>query len=322
MLIDIVGAGSLGLLFGGKLAGSGSRVRIWSRSAGQAEELRHSGIHIAKDGESGLKVDPAHFQSGTVEQLGQAWETKPGDYVLVMTKQKDTEAVCRYLSQVRLPQGSSRPVVVCFQNGYGHMDRLKAILPGWTMLAAVTTEGAKRTSYTEVFHAGSGDTVIGESGIGHVSNKIGGRWLNLVQALKQAGFYPVLSNDIDNMMFRKLLINAVINPLTALWRIPNGELLKSPMRMKLMKELYEETIAVYDACGIRYEDDMWDQILNVCRATSGNTSSMLKDVLAGSPTEIGWINGSIADMARKAGVQAPVNELVTRLIEGIIAEEE
>ncbi|MBB3127345.1 2-dehydropantoate 2-reductase [Paenibacillus rhizosphaerae] len=322
MLIDIVGAGSLGLLFGGKLARSGSRVRIWSRSAGQAEQLRHTGIHIAKDGDRRLKVDPAKFQSGTIEQLGQTWETKPGDYVLVMTKQKDTEAVCRYLSQIRLPQGHSRPVLVCFQNGYGHMDRLEAILPEWDMLAAVTTEGAKRTSYTEVLHAGSGDTWIGESGTGHVRKEAGSRWLNLVQALKQAGFYPVLSNDIDNMIFRKLLINAVINPLTALWRIPNGELLGSPARMKLMKELYEETIAVYDACGIQYEDDMWDQILKVCRATSGNTSSMLKDVLAGTPTEIGWINGSIVDMALKAGVLAPVNELVTRLIEGLIAEEE
>ncbi|OZB91712.1 ketopantoate reductase family protein [Paenibacillus sp. XY044] len=322
MLIDIVGAGSLGLLFGGKLARSGSRVRIWSRSAGQADELRHFGIHIAKDGESGIRANPTQFQSGTIGQLGQAWEMEPGNYVLVMTKQKDAEAVCRYLSEFRLPQGASPPVLVCFQNGYGHMDRLKAILPEWDMLAAVTTEGAKRTSFHEVFHAGSGDTWIGESGTGGVAREDSSRWLNLVHAFEKAGFYPVLSNEIDNMMFRKLLINAVINPLTALWRIPNGDLLISPARIKLMKELYNETISVYDACGIRHEDDMWDQILNVCRATSGNTSSMLKDVLAGSPTEIGWINGSIAAMAQKAGVQAPANELMTRLIEGIIAEEE
>ena len=64
---------------------------------------------------------------------------------------------------------------------------------------------------------------------------------------------------MDEMIYRKLLINAVINPLTALWRILM-ELLTSPERVRLMKQLYNEGIAVYEAAGISYGSGLWEWI--------------------------------------------------------------
>jgi 2-dehydropantoate 2-reductase len=126
---------------------------------------------------------------------------------------------------------------------------------------------------------------------------------------------------VDTIIYRKLLINAVINPLTAIWRIPNGGLLASGERMKLMRELYDEAVAVYDACGIVHENGTWDSIIGVCRATSGNTSSMLADVLAARATEIRWINGSIVEMAERSGLAVPLHRWMCRMVEGMIAEE-
>lgn len=100
------------------------------------------------------------------------------------------------------------------------------------------------------------------------------------------------------------MINAVINPLTAIWRVPNGGLLASPERVQIMKELYTEAVQTYDACGINYEKHVWEAILEVCRATSGNISSMLADVLASRETEIRWINGSIVNMGQQQGLKS------------------
>lgn len=322
MIIDIIGGGSLGLLYGGKLAAAGSRVRIWCRSREQAEQLRANGIRITEAGNPEMPGDSVHLQVDTIDQFASVWKQEPGEWAFLMTKQRDVEAVCS-ASIVKIVKDKPGviPGLVCFQNGYGHLELLHQLLPEWNIYAAVTTEGAKRTSYHEVFHAGHGMTWIGDSEQDdHFS--AGSRPLNLMGELQKAGFSTELSNDIDSRIFRKLLVNAVINPLTALWRIRNGDLLSSVRRVNLMKDLFTEGTAVYDACGISWEADLWDQILAVCRSTSGNTSSMLKDVMEGSPTEIMWINGSIVSMAKKAGIQAPVHELVTNLIEGLIVEEE
>ncbi|MNI68951.1 2-dehydropantoate 2-reductase [compost metagenome] len=85
-----------------------------------------------------------------------------------------------------------------------------------------------------------------------------------------------------------------------------------------MRELYDEAAAVCDAAGIYREDSLWDEILNVCRATSGNRSSMLADVLASRETEIRWINGALAELARRTGVDVPLHRGIIRIIEGMI----
>ncbi|MNW61855.1 2-dehydropantoate 2-reductase [compost metagenome] len=146
------------------------------------------------------------------------------------------------------------------------------------------------------------------------------RIFTLSRLLEQAGFDCTVSNEIDKLIYRKLLINAVINPLTALWRIPNGELITKEERKRLMRQLYEEVLLVYSERGICLDQDMWDHLILVCRSTATNTSSMLADVLAGRGTEVGSINGHIVRMAQKSGLTAPTHELLLHLIEGMQPE--
>ncbi|MGV2805670.1 2-dehydropantoate 2-reductase, partial [Clostridium perfringens] len=87
--------------------------------------------------------------------------------------------------------------------------------------------------------------------------------------------------------------------------------------VRLMKQLYHEGIAVYEAAGIPYGSGLWEWIISVCQSTSGNTSSMLKDVMDGRTTEVAWINGSIVRLGQKYGISVPTHELVTQLIEGM-----
>lgn len=323
MKIDIIGAGSLGLLLAGKLIVSGAEIRLWCRTADQSKALETKGLTINDDGVEYVILPGNKFMAAPVSRYAETHLRQPGDWTVLTVKQN---ALHHELPEILLPLRESCMQLVCFQNGYGHLEMLQELLPKAMIWTAVTTEAANRKTWTEVVHAGKGETYIGEAkysqknGEEREERDVSGG-ISLIETLTAAGFSASMSKEVDTMIYRKLLINAVINPLTAIWRIPNGELLSSESRVLIMKELYEETIAVYEACGIAYEIHAWESILQVCRSTSGNISSMLADVLASKVTEIRWINGSIVGMAERSGVEVPTNRLICRLIEGMLARE-
>lgn len=318
MRIDLIGAGSLGLLLAGRLIESGNEVRLWCRGIEQCRQLDRSGLTVSyEDERESIWISGDRFVSAPIEEFADTYLSEPSDWILVTVKQNtlhnDLPAHLSLLKEEGIH-------LICFQNGIGHMEMLGGLLPNANLYAAITTEAAKRKSLTEVIHAGAGEVWIGEWSKGtrqvhriHTDLQAN----NLIEVLIMAGFSAFLSNEVDTMIYRKLLINAVINPLTAIWRIPNGELLASDHRMHLMKELFREAIAVYDVCGVPYDEDAWENILQVCRSTAGNISSMLADVLASRTTEIRWINGSIVDMAEQSGAAVPYNRMICQIVEGI-----
>ncbi|WP_339256443.1 2-dehydropantoate 2-reductase [Paenibacillus sp. FSL R5-0713] len=316
MIIDIVGAGALGLLYGGKLLLTGNQVRFWTRTTAQADLLSHDGVTLVeRDKEIHILPDQIHVKP--ISELTDTWKNTPGEWLLLMVKQTGIDDFIHEIS----PLQDHMLNIACFQNGMGHLEKLHAAMPNSLLCSAVTTEGAKR-SQRQVTRAGAGETRLGNHNT-HIEASISIEEkgiFTLSRVLEQAGFDCTVSNEIDKLIYRKLLINAVINPLTALWRIPNGELITTEERKRLMRQLYEEVLLVYSERGICLDQDMWDQLILVCRSTATNTSSMLADVLAGRGTEVGSINGHIVRMAQKSGLTAPTHELLLQLIEGMQPE--
>ncbi|WJM06711.1 2-dehydropantoate 2-reductase [Paenibacillus sp. PK1-4R] len=316
MIIDIVGAGALGLLYGGKLLASGNQVRFWTRTTAQADLLSHNGVTIVERGEE-IHILPDQIQAKPISELADTWKNTPGEWLLLMIKQTSIDDFIHEIS----PLQDHVLNIACFQNGMGHLAKLQAALPKSLLCSAVTTEGAKRTQ-SQVTRAGTGETRLGRYNIHIVASASieKERTFTLSGSLQQAGFDCTVSNEIDKLIYRKLLINSVINPLTALWRIPNGELIVKEERKRLMRQLYDEVLLIYSASGICLGQDMWDQLISVCRSTATNTSSMLADVLAGRVTEVRSINGHIVRMAQKLDLVAPTHEILLHLIEGMQPE--
>lgn len=311
--IAVLGGGALGMLLASRLAASGQRVRLWTRTAAQAKEVNVNGLRMEdQTGRSGIfNVEAAPFGEAAIGDVG---------LVLVALKQTGiTDALLAVLRQKLAKEAA----VVLFQNGIGHMERLLAALPGRTLLAAVTTEGALRTGTASVRHTGSGTTWIG---VWPPERAPGGepQLMNATRRLEKAGFTAEMSNDIRERMLRKLLINAVINPLTAIWRVPNGQLPGSADRMAVMQALFQETLDVLRRCGLQAPSDgeLWESVLHVCAATATNRSSMLQDVMAARETEIDAVNGAVCRIAESLGVQAPWNTAVTALVKAILLPEE
>jgi len=122
------------------------------------------------------------------------------------------------------------------------------------------------------------------------------------------------------VLWGKLIVNAGINPLTAILGVPNGVLLERPHARALMRATVMEAVAVAHARGVTlpYPDPV-AAVEQVAHKTGSNRSSMLQDVTRGAPTEIDAINGAIVGEGREVGVPTPINETLWRLIHSVVS---
>jgi len=298
MRLLIIGAGAIGMLYAVRLAAGGQVVRILTRTAEQADALRREGIKWSGSAAGGQEAVQA---SALSEELG---DFGPDAVLLTVKQVHIDDGLIRKLASL-VPQTAD---IYCLQNGIGHLERLRAELPGHRILAAVTTDGALRLGQRQVRHTGAGELWLEE--IPSAETEAAERQKKLLVAMKKAGIGAFLSNQMENRMYRKLLLNSVINPLTALFGVMNGELPDDPARLAAMRALHEETAAVLQRAGLPLEGDEWERLLTLCRLTADNESSMLRDVKSGRPTEIDWINGGVVRLARQLGLEAPLNEAI------------
>lgn len=322
----VMGGGAMGMLLAGKLAAAGVPVELWTRTEEQARFIALQGLTIEEP-------DAVNGQAVRVRVDALSFDNAPSGYsgfLIVALKQN---ALSGSLLKELAAKLSEEAVLVLFQNGLGHMERLAETLPGRRLIAAVTTEGALRTGPGSVRHTGRGETWLGEWTEGgddvrdlrKAKTSSGSDTLTseLESVLNQAGFSVFVSNPIRERMLRKLLINAVINPLSALWRVPNGELPATGERKAVMEALFRETLGILRGNGLRggEERELWEAVLNVCEATAANRSSMLQDVLAGRETEIDAVNGAVCRLADADGREAPWNAAVTALVKAVRSPE-
>jgi 2-dehydropantoate 2-reductase len=133
--------------------------------------------------------------------------------------------------------------------------------------------------------------------------------------LRGAGFEVETVEDMNSLVWGKLVINAAINPLTALLGVPNGELLEHPHALVLMAEVAEETAEVAKARDVILPfQEASAAAVEVAGRTASNRSSMFQDILRGAPTEIDAICGAIALEGESLGVPTPVNRTLWHLV--------
>ncbi len=280
--LAIIGAGALGLSFAARLARSGP-VAVVARNAARAQALR-----------SGVTVGEELFRA---EAYGPR-EAPQADWVIVLVKAGDTAAAARTAAAMH-PLG-----VLSLQNGVVE-DALRAALvdAGCAAAAAqgITTEGAYREG-DRVFAGGAGETLL-PPGFEAVR-----------EALRQAGFAARIEPDIRAARLAKLLVNLAINPLAALFRVPNGALLDAPHRVWL-EALVREAWPVLRAEGLALaEAEALARVLAVASATAGNRASMLQDVLAGRRTELDALTGAFLEMAARHHAAVPTHQAVLQLL--------
>ena len=164
-------------------------------------------------------------------------------------------------------------------------------------LAFATIEhGALRTDDRTVLHNGIGPLTIG-AGRGNPSS------FDLIEKARSAVFPVQRHADGEYVLMRKVLINCMINPLTAILQVKNGELLTNNDCFKLFTSLYEELMTAFPEmrAGLPIE-----AVENVCIRTAQNHSSMLIDRLSHRQMEIDTIVSAVIRKAEKSGHSLPL----------------
>jgi 2-dehydropantoate 2-reductase len=146
------------------------------------------------------------------------------------------------------------------------------------------------------------------------------RAYEITALFNEAGLKAQVSADIDGLVWGKVVLNAAINPLTAILRIPNGALLESNDTLELTRAVANEAAAIANAKHITLPyPNAFERVKQVAQLTATNHSSMLQDVLGKRPTEIDAINGQIVEQGQALGVPTPINAALTSLVRAIEA---
>ncbi|MCM3225029.1 2-dehydropantoate 2-reductase [Terribacillus saccharophilus] len=290
MKINVIGGGAIGLLAAAKL-GRFHDVRLLTRTREQSDEITVKGLHL---GDEVITVEA--LPAADWQDLGQphVW--------IVCVKQYDLQAIWEKLKL------HANAAVVFLQNGMNHTDFLQEEEDfDYPLIVGSVEHGALRINSHTVEH--TGEAAIRLADLSDLYAEV------LVNRLHKPDFPILFEKNWHMMLGTKLIANAVINPLTAIYRVKNGELLEHPAFERIAKVLCNEAA---DALGLE-EEQQWANVRRIINATKANLSSMHRDIQAGRQTEIESISGYVRDHAKQA---VPYTDFVYYSILGLTKQQE
>lgn len=287
MRIGIIGGGAIGLLFANYLSDN-HNVTIFTRTKEQAKLLNRDGLNFIVNG----KVETKKVMAKQISE-----NVMDSELLIITVKQYHLSDIYPYIENVKLP-------LLFLQNGYGHIEFLQTLISS-SLFVGVVEHGALKHNQNTVEHTGLGRTKLAI---------FRGDWKDLQIINRPIAYFPFeLHHDFHTMLLEKLIVNAVINPLTAILGVPNGELIKNPLYQQLM-DLYVHELA--GILSIQHIADTLEHVKQVCQVTAGNRSSMLKDLENGRKTEIDAILGYVLHVAEQTDKDKRLTEFLYMIIKG------
>jgi 2-dehydropantoate 2-reductase len=285
--IVVLGAGAIGSVYGARLSAAND-VTLVAREA-----------HAARVNADGLRItgiDESVYRLRAVTAL----QEMPADtLVLLTTKVSDSDAAVRSIATLVRPDTT----ILCIQNGLYSEDVVKAIVGDRCLvLRAITNLGAIFKTPGVIELKALSSTLIEAS---PASDRIAGVFI-------ASGIDTIVSGRIKEEMWRKLIVNCVINPINAMTRTEVGAI--ADERLDPLKRLIvDECVGVARRDGVEFDGDLVDAI-NQRYGSSRNRSSMQQDLLQGRRTEIDFLNGAVVRLGATFGIACPVNQALTMII--------
>lgn len=294
--ILLVGTGALSTLFAARLSEAGHHVSMLGTWKDGLQALNQNGARIADtDGKERA------FQVYATDNPSDLSNVK---HAIVLVKSWQTKRVAEKLKGILAPDG----IVLTLQNGLGNREALSRDLGAGRVALGVTTTGATLL--------GPGLVKVGGEGI--LSLEQNQALGPLEAALRSSNFNLQIVQDAQSLVWGKLIINAAINPLTALLQVPNGELLSHPWARKAMSALAREAAEVAQAEHVNLPfSNPIEAVEEVARKTAKNLSSMFQDVRRGAPTEIDAICGAVTKRGEMHGISTPYNRSCWQLVKAM-----
>ena len=201
--------------------------------------------------------------------------------------------------------------VLPIQNGLGSAEKVAAILgPKRVIVGIAGGFGASIKAPGHVHHCGMEFVHLAE-----LNNTETARLEKLAALWRNAGFSVKTYDDVDRLVWEKLICNACFSGTCALTEMTIGEVLKDANAWQVASGCAAEAFRVARAHGVSIGfDDPIDYARNFGARIPDARPSMLLDLQAGRASEIDVINGAIAVQGEKQGVPTPFNAVVSALV--------
>lgn len=299
MRIAVVGAGAMGSVFGGLLAAGGCDVWLVDSWREHIDALSRDGLRIEVGG--GERIVP-------VKATTDPGRVGPVDLVLVQVKSTETAAATRAAG----PLIDDETIFLTLQNGLGNREAIAAVVGEKRALAGVTYDSAAMVGPGHVRHTNVSRTYVGE-----MDGRTSPRVERIAAVFSSAGIPTSVSDNLLDLQWGKLLVNAAANAAGAITGCTAGELVRHAGSRELTRLVAEETAAVARAVGADLPDDAAAKVHQALAAAGDSKPSMLQDVERGRRTEIDAINGAVVREGERVGVPTPYNQALTLLVQAI-----
>lgn len=298
MKVAVVGAGVMGCIYGGPLSEKNDVLLVDVVKA-HIDAINTHGLELQDpDGTLHVYHNPRATDNTENEQ--------PVDLLILLCKGYQTADA---LGKNRALIGPDTTILT-LQNGYGNADEIMKFVPAEQIVLGTSAHGGIMERPGHVFHAGKGATHLGCLTESQEKAEMAAKLIS------EAGIEQVeLTPNVKELVWSKLFVNVGINPITALLDDTNQCIANNPKARAASYQLVSEAVEIANASGMSFKlDEVFDNVITVALGTGPNRSSMLADVSHKRRTEIDSINGAITAEAKKLGMAAPLNELITNLI--------
>ncbi len=223
------------------------------------------------------------------------------DLVILCTKSYDTrdtmETIAEYVHDT---------YVLSLQNGLNNEEIISEFTS--RVLGGITSHGFLFQGPGDIVHTGIGKTIIGLYPDGK-----SGDIEDIGAILNKGRMNTEISDNIKGHIWKKVIINSGINPITALTGLKNGKILERAYLKELMEKVCHEATAI-GRTEVDIPGDPVAEAGEIARSTAENKSSMLQDVLQERRTEIDCITGAVIEVGIKKGMDTQYNRILYELV--------
>ncbi|NNN18672.1 MAG: ketopantoate reductase family protein [Acidimicrobiaceae bacterium] len=302
MKIAIVGAGSLGSVFGGVLTSGGSEVYLISRNRDHIDWVSQNGLTLIED--SGEMLTRPYV-TDDADSVGFV------DLVILLVKSFDTRTAMTDSAGLVGP-GTT---VLSLQNGLGNEDVLVELFGQSRVLFGRTFVGGDAVAPGRIVTGLKGKPTI----IGELNGKISVRSSEISELFNASGLKTEISQNILGVIWNKLLVNVSTGALAGITGLSYGYLYQVPALLETAMAAVNEGIAIARARGITLISQDAEAIW--LSAGQGQPASFRTSILQSldrkSKTEIDFINGALVRLGEEMGIATPVNRTLVACVKAL-----
>ena len=306
MNILVFGAGAMGSVFAGFLSKE-NNVTVIGR-AEHVDAINERGLQITGIWGEHIFTGLHAYASAAEIPLGDSF-----DLIMITTKSNDTEKAVTEIRRF----AAKGTAVMSMQNGIGNEDTISSAVGVEKTMGGMAIFGAR---LTEPGHA-EVTVFASECLVGDLTVGVTKRANEIADTFSKAGIPTKASDNIIRDKWMKAFYNVALNPLSAILRVPYGELGEKGATKEIMKNLLEEAFTVAEKLGVPLKftwSEYYDYLLETqLPPTASHKSSMLQDLERGRRTEIDYLNGAVVALGKRLEIPTPVNVTITNLIKSL-----